>query len=88
MNTLFKEKVLTEEGLTTLMSGVASIINSRPLTKVSMTLDTRKLLRRITSFCRGLALLCHVGSFKGRICIHVGGGARYNTLLMFSDGNG
>lgn len=35
MNTLFKEKVLTEEGLTTLMSGVASIINSRPLTKVS-----------------------------------------------------
>ena len=35
MNTLLKEKVLTEEGLTTLMSGVESIINSRPLTKVS-----------------------------------------------------
>lgn len=48
-----------------------------------MTLETWKLLRQITFFYRGLVLLYHLGSFKGSICIPVGGGARYNTLLIF-----
>lgn len=48
-----------------------------------MTLETRKLLCQINSFYCGLALLYHLEFFKGRICIPVGSGARYNTLLMF-----
>lgn len=48
-----------------------------------MTLETRKLLCQINSFYCGLALLYHLEFFTGRICIPVGSGARYNTLLMF-----
>ena len=35
MNALLKEQVLDDEGLSTLMCEVESIVNSRPLTKVS-----------------------------------------------------
>ena len=41
MSALLKEQVLDDEGLTTLMCEVESIVNGRPLTKVSN--DTKPL---------------------------------------------
>ena len=88
MNALLKEQVLDDEGLSTLMCEVESIVNSRPLTKVSddprdleaLTPNHLLLLRSNSTLPPGL--------FREGVCILGDDGAKFNTYQTYSGADG
>ena len=72
LNALVREQLLDDEGLSTLMCEVESIVNSRPLTKVSD--DSRDLDPLTPNHL--------LGSLFARIFTPDADGARFNTCLM------
>ena len=88
MKALLKEQVLDDEGLCTLMCEVESIVNERPITKVS---DDPRDCNALTP--KHLLLVeedqkCHPERFHERITTAVVDGAKYSISATCSGDDG